>query len=68
MTIGARIVAVRMTRGMAAVTLAERIGIDKAQVSRWENDHQMPDLYNLKRICDALNASADYIIGRTEKP
>lgn len=65
MTIGARIVDAREKRGLTAVALAALIRLDKAQLSRWENDHAAPNADNLRALCDALDVSADYLLGRT---
>lgn len=52
--IGNRMRDLRATRGMSQETLAERCGVDRRTIGRWENGYSVPDLDNLIRLTTAL--------------
>ncbi|MCD8391400.1 MAG: helix-turn-helix domain-containing protein [Firmicutes bacterium] len=64
-TIGERITYLRDLRDMKQKDLAETIGVTKATMSKYENNINIPNADILCRIADALNTSADYLVGRT---
>ncbi len=39
--------------------LADRIGVSKSAVAKWETDGGLPDRDNLKRLSQAMNVSVD---------
>ncbi len=39
--------------------LADRIGVSKSAIAKWETDGGLPDRDNLKRLSEALNVSVD---------
>ena len=39
--------------------LAERIGISKSAIAKWETDGGIPDRDNLKKLSDILNVTVD---------
>ena len=39
--------------------LAERIGVSKSAIAKWETDGGLPDRDNLKRLAEAINVSVD---------
>lgn len=50
--------------------LADRIGVSKSAVAKWETDGGIPDRDNLKRVSEILNLSVDdiyRIIRNTDK-
>jgi transcriptional regulator with XRE-family HTH domain len=42
-------------------------GATKTNISHWENGVHMPDLAQLAALCDALECSADRLLGRAEQ-
>lgn len=48
--------------------LAKRIGKTDVELSMYENDHREPGWQTLKRLCTALQCSADYLLGRKDSP
>lgn len=55
-----------VTRKRLAVTqqgLADALGTNVSQVSRWENGFAVPSMENLVKICRALKCSADELLG-----
>ncbi len=41
---------------------AEKIGVSRQAISRWEQGTALPDAFNLSIICKVFGVSADYLI------
>ena len=54
----------RIKSGLTPMQLADKIGVTKGAVYKWENGKGRPDFSILPLLCDALNVSADEVIGR----
>ena len=63
MTIGEKILNLRKARGWSQEELAERIGVTRQAVSRWESDSAKPDADKIITVCDLFGVSADYLLG-----
>lgn len=61
--IGSIIAAKRKEKGLTQTELAERMGVNQIQVSRWENGKHLPTLEQFVVIADALNCSLDELAG-----
>lgn len=69
MTTGQRIKARRKQVEMSADTLAEKLGISRSTVFRYENgDIEKMPIDIIKPIATALNTSVDYLMGWEEDP
>ncbi len=68
--IGERIRKVREELGMTRNQLAEKAGISTSMLYYYEKEQKNPSAEVLARICEALDISADYILGLIdeEKP
>lgn len=62
MTIGEKILNLRKARGWSQEELAERIGVTRQAVSRWESDSAKPDADKIVALCDLFGVSADYLL------
>jgi len=62
MPLGERIKALRAETGWSQAELAERVGDDGRQISRYENGRITPSLDALARIAEAFNTSLDYLV------
>ena len=62
MTMGEKILNMRKARGWNQEELAERIGVTRQAVSRWESDSAKPDADKIIAICDIFGVSADYLL------
>ena len=60
MTMGERIAAKRKQKGFTQEYMAERLGISRQSVSKWEKNVTKPDTANLMRLCDLLDTDAGY--------
>lgn len=59
-----RLLEIRKNRGMSQETLAEKIGVSRQAVSKWETGEAQPDYGKLIALADALEVSLDYLCGR----
>ncbi|WP_337746967.1 helix-turn-helix transcriptional regulator [Victivallis vadensis] len=55
---GERLKAIREEKKITQAELAEKTGIKQSAISSYENDKYMPNIENLRAICNALNVSA----------
>jgi transcriptional regulator with XRE-family HTH domain len=60
--IGDRILMLRRTRGMSQEELADRVGVDQSTISHWESGHHSPDVAQLMRLMEELDASMSDIL------
>lgn len=59
MKIGERIRALRLDAGMTQEELAQRVGLKKQNISRYENARVEPNIRTAKRIAEALGVSLE---------
>jgi transcriptional regulator with XRE-family HTH domain len=62
MTMGEKILNMRKARGWNQEELAERVGVTRQAVSRWEAGSAKPDADKIITICDLFGVSADYLL------
>ena len=61
--LGERIKAARIQAGLTQEELADRIGVSRGAVARWELGEIEPKLRNLVVLSELLNVSTDYLLG-----
>lgn len=52
----------RKRAGLSQDELADKLGVTRQAISRWEQGTACPDMYNLKQISKLFGVSADYLI------
>lgn len=57
---------IRHTIGFSQDKLAERCGIPKERISRYENNHNVPTLQILERLAEAFETTVSDIIATVE--
>lgn len=62
MTMGEKILNLRKARGWSQEELADRVGVTRQAVSRWESNSAKPDADKIIAICDLFGVSADYLL------
>lgn len=62
MTMGEKILNMRKARGWSQEELADRVGVTRQAVSRWESGSAKPDAEKIVAICDLFGVSADYLL------
>ena len=66
MTIGNRIISLRKAQQFSQEEIADKLGVSRQAVSKWETDDCAPDAYNLIALAKLLNTSVEYIVtGKT---
>lgn len=61
-----RVLTAREALGITQSELATRSGIPNGTISHFETGARKPSFDNLKKLADALDVSADYLLGRIE--
>ena len=63
MTLGERITGFRKRLGYSQEQLAEKAGVSRQAVSKWEQDGALPELDKLIALCRVFYVSADVLLG-----
>lgn len=67
-TLGMRIQALRKQHGLSQEELAERVGVSRQAVSKWEVDAAVPETDKLLALAKALGVSVDALLGNETPP
>lgn len=62
-----RLKEMRLRRGLTQTELAQRAGVTKRQIIRWEKGENEPDAWSIGRLAKALDVTSDWFLGLTEK-
>lgn len=54
----------RDDKGYTQEDFCKLLDISRDTLSKWENGHRLPDIEQLKRICEILDCDADYMTGK----
>lgn len=57
-----KLVALRKGKGMSQEQLAEKLGVSRQAISRWESGESTPDMLNLLGLCEYFQVSSDYLL------
>lgn len=69
MTLGQNIQTARKAKGMSQETLAEKIGVSRQALGKWEKDTALPGLDNLQALAAELGTGVDALLGaQAESP
>ena len=52
----------RMRRGMTQEELADRMGVSRQTVSKWETDLALPEMDKVTALCDLFSCSMDQLV------
>lgn len=63
MTLGQNLQAARKAKGLSQETLAEKIGVSRQALGKWEKDTALPGLDNLQAAAQVLGVSVDTLLG-----
>ncbi|WP_243111222.1 helix-turn-helix domain-containing protein [Acutalibacter sp. 1XD8-33] len=61
-----RIQSLRKARGLSQEELAERLGISRQAVSKWESGQSMPELDKVTALSDCFGVTTDYLLKGVE--
>lgn len=62
----ARLTTARERAGLTQDALAERIGIERSRVTKWENGTVSPSIYQLAALAEAMDVTTDHLLGLEE--
>lgn len=63
-----RLRSLRNSKGLSQKTIAEAMGITETGYQNYEVGRRLPTFEKLLAICNTLDCSADYLLGRTDTP
>ena len=66
MTLGEKLKDARKQASLSQEQLAEKLGVSRSAVAKWETDNGIPDVGNLKVIAQLLDVSIDYLLDDRE--
>ncbi len=67
MSLGKRLLEWRKSKSMSQTELANRIGIHKNVLGKYEREEVKPSIDVATKIADFFNVSLDYLIGKIDK-
>lgn len=67
MNLANRIQTLRKQNGMSQEALAEKLGVTRQAVSKWESEQSVPDMENIIAISDLFEVSTDYLLKGKEQ-
>lgn len=62
MTLGEKLQKLRKARGLTQEELAEKVGVSRQSLSKWESDGALPDTANVVILADLFGVSLDYLL------
>ncbi|MBS6474399.1 MAG: helix-turn-helix transcriptional regulator [Clostridiales bacterium] len=62
MNIADRIQQLRKTKGVSQEELADKIGVSRQAVSKWESEQSLPDLERIVLMSDYFEVTTDYLL------
>ena len=61
-----RVLSARTRKYMTQKTLAEKCGVSRVTITNIESARNEPSLNTLRKLCEVLDVSADWLIGRID--
>lgn len=62
MNLADRIQSLRKARGISQEELADRLGVSRQAVSKWESEQSMPDLNKIIALSEYFEVTTDYLL------
>ncbi|MCR2033198.1 helix-turn-helix domain-containing protein [Anaerofustis stercorihominis] len=67
MTIGNKIMTLRRENNLSQEILAEKLGVSRQAVSKWEAEQCLPDIDKIVKLSELFGVSTDYILKEDSK-
>lgn len=64
--IGNQIKKIRREKGLSQAELAEKVGVSDKTISKWETGIALPNLMDVKSLCDALDIRIDNLLSQED--
>jgi len=68
MTLSEKVIYYRKRAGLSQEQLAEKLGVSRQAVSKWETGEASPDVNKLRALAEALGVTADELLSPEEPP
>ena len=68
MTVSEKIYTLRTRLGLSQEELAEKLGVSRQSVSKWETGQSVPDLEKIIKLSDLFGVSVDELVREGERP
>jgi len=62
MELGNKITTLRKEAGLSQEQLAEKIGVSRSAIAKWESEKGIPDIENIVALSDIFNKTTDYFL------
>ena len=62
MNLGNNLFQARKKVGLSQETVAEKLGVSRQTISKWETDETVPDIYQAKKLAKLYNLTLDELI------
>ena len=62
MNLGTNLFKARKKAGLSQEIVAEKLGVSRQTISKWETDETVPDIYQSKKLAKLYNLSLDELI------
>lgn len=62
MNLGNNLFQARKKAGVSQEIVAEKLGVSRQTISKWETDETVPDIYQAKKLAKLYNLSLDELI------
>lgn len=62
MRLGSHLYQARKKTGLSQEVIAERLGVSRQTISKWETDETIPDIYQAKKLARIYDLSLDELI------
>lgn len=62
MNLGNNLFQARRKAGLSQEIVAEKLGVSRQTISKWETDETVPDIYQSKKLAKLYNLSLDELI------
>jgi len=62
MKIGEKIVTLRKANGLSQEEFAQKLGVSRQAVSKWELGESLPDIENVVRMAETFGVTTDYLL------
>ena len=68
MNIADRIQHLRKTKGLSQEELADKVGVSRQSVSKWESEQSVPDVEKIVLLSEIFEVTTDYLLKGIETP
>ena len=62
-----RLKLMRSRMGLTQEDVAEKVGVSRQAVAKWEKGETLPDIESCIKLADLFGVSLDYLVGRAEE-